>query len=162
MAEDATPQGTPPGAADSGTPDAKPEAAATLYDDAAVASKISAAVNEAKRAWKSDTDALIADKTKDAETKLAELQTKAEEAERYADFVDEATKAGIKNCKAAYLVAKHGGFVDKKGRVDFGTFKTDNPEFFTPPPNANAGDGVGKPVTGNSMNDLIRGAISRS
>lgn len=114
-------------------------------------------VTAAQKAWRAELDAAIADKTKDAESKLAEVAARAEEAERYASFVESATASGIRNAKAAYLVAKHGDYFDKKGGLELDRFKKDNPEFFSATTNANAGAGTGttpKP----SMNDAIRAA----
>ena len=161
MSADATTNGTESGA--NGQPPTQPDGATTpgtpvTYDEAAVASKVSAAINDARKAWKSESDAIIADKTKDAETKLAELATKAEEAERYAGFVEAATAAGIRNAKAAYLVAKHGSYFSAKGELETDRFKKDNPEFFTPVANANAGAGAGATTTAGGMNAAIRAA----
>lgn len=113
-------------------------------------------VSEAQKKWRSEQDSLIADKTKDAETKLAELQAKAEESERYAGFIESATAAGIRNVKAAYKVAQ-GDYIDKRGRFDIDAFRKDNPEFFTSPPTANAGNGTGTtPTAKDDMNAHIR------
>lgn len=115
-------------------------------------------VTAAQKQWKADLDAIIADKTKDAETKLTETASRAEEAERYASFVESATAAGIRNAKAAYLVAKHGSYFSAKGELETDRFKKDNPEFFTPVANANAGAGAGAPTTAGGMNAAIRAA----
>lgn len=115
-------------------------------------------VGEAQKKWKAEQEALIADTTKDAETKLAELQGKAEEAERYAAFLESATKAGIRNVKAAYIVAKHGEYISAKGKFDTDTFRKDNPEFFAPLPTANAGAGAGASTGKGDMNAAIRAA----
>lgn len=113
-------------------------------------------VSDAQKKWRAEQDALIADKTKDAETKLAELQSKAEEAERYAGFIESATAAGIRNVKAAYKVAQ-GEYIDKRGRFDIDAFRKDNPEFFTPHSSANAGNGTGSVSSPqNDMNAHIR------
>jgi hypothetical protein len=114
-------------------------------------------VTEAQKAWKAQQDALLADTTKTAEEKLAEIGAKAEAAQQYADFVTEASAAGIRNLKAAYKVAKDD-YINAKGKFDLNAFRKDNPEFFTPAPDANAGRGAGhQPKTGD-MNAAIRAA----
>lgn len=115
-------------------------------------------VTAAQKAWRAELEAAIADKTKDAESKLAEVAARAEEAERYAGFVESATASGIRNAKAAYLVAKHGDYFDKKGGLELDRFKKDNPEFFTPVANANAGAGAGDTQKQGGMNAAIRAA----
>lgn len=137
--------------------DTKPKS----YTDADLQREADRRVTEAQKKWKSDQEALLADKTKDAETKLAELASKAEEAERYADFVAAGAAAGVRNVKAAYLVAKHGEYFDKKGGLELERFRKENPEFFSAPPNANAGAGAGSGGGAQSMNDFIRAAAGR-
>lgn len=114
-----------------------------VFTRAQLESHTSAAINEARKKWKQDFDSTVADKTRDAESKLAELSSKAAEAERRASFLEEAAKAQIRNPSAAYLVAKGGGYLDEKGAFDAKRFRTDNPEFFTPQAQANAGNGAG-------------------
>lgn len=114
-------------------------------------------VSDAQKKWKADLEATIADKTKDAETRLTELQNKAEQAEAYAAFIEQATGAGIRNVKAAYKVANPDYF-DKRGRFDIDAFRKDNPEFFVPAANANAGAGAGATTTTSDMNAMIRRA----
>lgn len=119
-------------------------------------------VTEAQKKWKAEQDALLTDTTKNAETKLAELKAKTEEAERYADFIEKGTASGIRNHKAAYLVAKHGDYFDKKGNLELERFKKENPEFFGVTANADAGRGAGGGGgKGGTMNDFIRAAAGR-
>lgn len=114
-------------------------------------------VTEAQRKWKEQLETSIADKTRDAESKLAELSSKAEEAERKAGFIEAAASAGIKNLNAAYLVAKHGDYMKKDGRFDIDKFRKDNPEFFASAPTANAGAGAGAATNGaNAFNQWLR------
>jgi hypothetical protein len=118
-------------------------------------------VSAAQKAWKADLDAAIADKTKDAETKLADAATRAAEAERKADFLEQASTAGIRNARAAYLVATGGGYIDNKGRLDIDKFRKENPEFFGTTATANAGAGAGAANTTGDMNAFIRAAAGR-
>lgn len=118
-------------------------------------------VNEALKKVKAEQDALIADKTKDAEAKLKELSTRAEAAEQYGVFVEAANAAGIRNVKAAHIVARDQGFL-KHNRFDADGFRKANPEFFTPVVGAaNAGDGAGRPAAAGGMNAFIRAAAGR-
>jgi len=153
-------QGTPEATADAGanagqTPKTETFTAADLQREA------DRRVTEAQKQWKAQQDALIADTTKSAEEKLVALEQKAAQAQEFADFVAEASAAGIRNVKAAYKVAQ-GDYINGKGKFDLAGFRKDNPEFFTPAPNANAGDGAGngKP-TANDMNALIRERVGR-
>jgi hypothetical protein len=162
MAEDATAVVEPAGA-DTGKPDGKPSepTTPTTYTEADVASRTSAAVNEALKAERAKQAALLEDKDKDSETKIAELSAAAASAQQYADFVDSAAKVGVKNLKAAYLVAQHGGYIDKKGALSLEKFRADNPEFFSAAPDANAGRGAGTATAGNDMDAFLRRAAGR-
>lgn len=119
-------------------------------------------VTAAQKKWQEEQAALIADKTKDAETKLQELARKAEEAERYAGFIEAVTSQGVRNVKAAYTVAVHNGYIDSRGNLKLKEFRADNPEFFSPPANANAGAGAGKTGPSGGMNEWIRAAAGRT
>lgn len=115
-------------------------------------------VSEAQKKWKEQLDTAIADKTKDAEAKLAELSKATEAAQKYATFLEGATTAGIRNVKAAYMVATGGDYLKRDGRLDIDKFQKDNPEFFAPHPNANAGAGAGTPTnSANAFNSWLRG-----
>jgi hypothetical protein len=157
-------QGTPgaTGNAGAGAGEGQGTATPKTFTETELQREADRRVTEAQKKWKTEQEALIADKTKDAETKLAELQSKAEEAERYADFVASVTMAGVKNVKAAYLVAKGGEYFDKKGALELDRFKKENPEFFSSTTaNANAGAGAGAANGTGGMNDWIRQAAGR-
>jgi len=152
---EATPNGTEAGANSQPKPEAGKE---TTTEKPLTQADISRAVNEAKKEWNKGVESLVADKTKDAESKIAELSTKAAESQRYADFVDRATAAGIKDLRAAYVVATGLGYL-KDDKFDEKEFKKNHPQFYTPAPNANAGAGAGGGSTGTTdMNSLIRQA----
>lgn len=139
-----------------GTPGAKPDDAPKTFTEADIQKEADRRVTEARKKWQSEQESILADKTKDADAKLAELATKAEAAERYADFVDAATKAGIKNVKAAYAVAVAHGHCGKKG-FEVEKFKAENPEFFlTARSSADAGAGSGKPTGKADMDTWLR------
>jgi len=149
-------QGTPEATADAGanagqTPKTETFTAADLQRE------VDRRVTEAEKKWKTAQDALLADTTKSAEEKLTALATEAAQAREFADFVAEASAAGIRNVRAAYKVAQ-GDYINGKGKFDLAGFRKDNPEFFTPAPNANAGDGAGNGKPTASMNDAIRAA----
>ena len=119
-------------------------------------------VNEAQKKWKSEQDALIADRTKDAEAKLQELQTKAEEASRKADFMSVAIAGGIKNLEAAYLVAVAHGHFTRAGKLDLVGLKEDVPEFFvSTTARADAGRGSETKQQADSVNAQIRRQFGR-
>lgn len=148
--------GTATTTADAGDkPDSTPKTETYTADD--MQREADRRVTLAQKKWREEQDSLLADKTKDAETKLAELQAKAEQAESYAQFLETATAAGIRNTKAAYKVARDE-YIDKRGRFDVTAFRADNPEFFSPAPTANAGSGTDNPPKNVDMNDLIRRA----
>jgi hypothetical protein len=149
-------QGTPEATADAGAKtDQTPKT--ETYTAADFQREVDRRVTDAEKKWKATQDALLADTTKSAEEKLAALEAKASQAQEYADFAAEAVAAGIRNVKAAYKVAQ-GDYINGKGKFDLAGFKKDNPEFFTPAPNANAGNGAGNGGTKASMNDAIRAA----
>ncbi len=147
-----------PASAANGQADPQTQAATTQkFTEADVQSRVSAAVNEAQRKWKKDLDDLVADKTKDAEAKIAELKLSATENAMRADFAEQALTAGVNNVKAAYIVARHGGYMDN-GKLDLDRFKKENPQFFgsTAKPRTDAGAGGNTPTGG--MNAYIRAA----
>jgi len=162
MTTDATTAGTPEGAV-TGTPEAKPGDATTptetktTFSADDVKSQVSAAVNAALKAERDKQAALLADVTKDSESKLAELTARSEQAQQFADFVSEASAAGIRNLKAAYKVAKDD-YINSKGKLDLAGFRKDNPEFFASTPDANAGAGAGHQHKTGGMNAAIRAA----
>jgi hypothetical protein len=115
-------------------------------------------VSLAQKKWREEQAELLAAKDKDAETKIKELSSKAEEAQRYGDFVDAAHSAGIRNIKAAYAVAVAHGHINARGKFDVDAVRKDNPEFFQPAANANAGAGAGGATNTGGMNAYIRQA----
>jgi hypothetical protein len=110
----------------------------------------------ARKAAIAEHQAVLADVNKSAEAKVVEIQAKAEESERYATFCDVAVTSGIKNLKAAYIVARELGHI-KSGKLDITEFKKAAPEFFNPTVGANPGAGTNKPASASDdMNAWIR------
>jgi hypothetical protein len=100
-----------------------------------------------------------AEKGSEAEKKLTELADQMQEADRRAEFYDDAHRAGVTNLKLAYLSAVADERFDKRGRVNFDEMKKDYPELFgsRKPPEGNAGAGTGSSPNGKpSMDDFIR------
>ena len=121
-------------------------------------------VTEAQKAWAAKQAEILAAKDRDAEAKVRELEQAAKEHEEYAAFIEAAHVAGIRNVKAAHLVAKGGGYFDARGKFNVEKFKQDNPEFFVPASaNANAGAGTGNNQTPHaSMDRWIRQQAGRA
>ena len=121
------------------------------------------AVSKANAKWREEAEQLIADKSKDSETKLTEFKSKVDELEQYSNFIESAHSAGIRNFKAAYVVAKAHGFF-KHGKFLIDDFKKDNPEFFGPAQTvkADAGTGSGKQEKPRDMNTWIRDQLGRN
>lgn len=160
MADDATSAGATSGA--TGQTATQTGAATTqspeVFTKEQVESLKSAAINAALKKVREEQAELLAAKDRDAETKLSELSKRAEEAQRYGDFVDAAHSAGIRNIKAAYAVAVAHGHINARGKFDVDAFRKDNPEFFQPAANANAGAGAGGATNTGGMNAYIRQA----
>ena len=100
-----------------------------------------------------------AEKGSEAEKKLTELADQMQEADRRAEFYDDAHRAGVTNLKLAYFSAVADERFDKRGRVDFEAMKKDYPELFGSKkwPEGNAGKGTGSSPNGKpSMDDFIR------
>jgi hypothetical protein len=136
----------------------KTDQAKTTYTAEDIQREADRRVNDAQKKWRAEQAEILAAKDRDAEAKIAELNTKAAEAERYGNFVDDAHASGIKNTKAAYIVAVAQGHIDKRGKFDVEGFRKANPEFFatTPAANANAGAGAGAATQTGGMNAWIR------
>jgi len=99
-----------------------------------------------------------------AEKQLVELADGMAEADRRAEFYDEAHRMNVTDLKLAYLAAVADDLFDKRGRVDFETLKKSHPTLFgvSRPPEGNAGKGTGGTQPGSaSMNDFIRKAAGR-
>jgi len=120
-------------------------------------------VTEAQKAWAAKQAEILAAKDRDAEAKVRELEQAAKEHEEYAAFIEAAHVAGIRNVKAAHLVAKGGGYFDQRGKFNVEKFRNDNPEFFLPMSgNANAGSGAGGNQSSTfSMDRWIRSQAGR-
>lgn len=114
----------------------------------------------ARKSALAEQQALIADATKSAEAKIQEISAKAEEAERYGVFCDAAITAGIKNLKAAYIVAREMGALTN-GKLDIPKFKQAAPEFFASTVGAAPGAGTSRPAQAGGMNAFIRAAAGR-
>ena len=106
-----------------------------------------------------------AEKGSEAEKQLTSMADQMAEADRRAEFYDEAHKAGVTNLKLAYLSAVADERFDKKGRVNFDEMKKDDPELFgsKKPPEGNAGKGTGDngPAGHADMNTWIRKAAGK-
>lgn len=85
-----------------------------------------------------------AEKGSDLEKQITALQTKLNESERHASFIDGAAAAGCSNPKAAYKLAKNDDDLWKQdGSPDWAAIKETAPEFFTKPNSSgNAGSGT--------------------
>lgn len=101
----------------------------------------------------------------EAQKQLTSMADQMAEADRRAEFYDEAHKAGVTNLKLAYLSAVADERFDKKGRVNFDEMKKDYPELFgtKKPPEGNAGKGTGDngPAGHADMNAFIRRSAGR-
>lgn len=97
--------------------------------DAALQREADRRVGQAQKKWRDEQAELIADKTKDADTKLAELTTRASEAEARATFAEGANKEGVVDIKAAYAVAKSEGLI-KDGKPDWKRLRDEHPALF--------------------------------
>ena len=89
-------------------------------------------VTDAQKKWRQDLTEQLTAKEKDAETKITEALTKAEQAETRAAFVEQATSAGIADLKAAWALVQTSkdDFTDRRGNVDFEKLKTEHPALF--------------------------------
>lgn len=72
------------------------------------------------------------EKGSELETQLQAAQADLAAANQRSKFVEEAVKRGITNPKAAFAVAKDGGFVDGSGDVNFDKLKEEVPGLFAP------------------------------
>lgn len=108
-----------------------------------------------------------AEKGSEAETRLNEMVSALETANRRADFVIEAAKPenGVADIEAAWLIvnAKADTFFDRKGNVNFALLKQQHPMLFraAKAPPGNAGSGVGQEGGKQDINDWIRSAAGR-
>ena len=109
-----------------------------------------------------------AEKGSELETRLTEMGSALETANRRADFVTEAARPeiGVSDIGLAWIVvsAAPDEYFDKQGRINFTLLKQRHPTLFKapPPPPANAGAGSQSqpPATGD-MNRWIREAARR-
>ena len=104
------------------------------------------------------------EKGSEAEAKLTALADEMSEADRKADFYEEAHKAGVTNLKLAYLAAVQDELFDRRGRVNFEGLKKSCPELFgvAKPPPADGGAGrEGDEPAHTSMNEFIRKGAGR-
>lgn len=107
-----------------------------------------------------------AEQGSEAQTKLAELANQMSEADRKAEFYEQAHAAGVRNLKLAFMAALQGDLFDKHGRVNFVEMKKEYPELFggvaaSTVGNAGAGTGSNSPKK-SGMNDFIRKAAGRA
>lgn len=95
---------------------------------------------------------------------LEKLQTSLDEAERRADFAEDAVKQGVTNPRLAWMAAQQIEAFDRRGNADWDALKTAFPELFRKPIVASANAGAGtdtRPPAGASMNQLIRQAAGK-
>jgi hypothetical protein len=101
----------------------------------------------------------------EAQKQLTQMADQMQEADRRAEFYDDAHRAGVTNLKLAYLSAVADERFDKRGRVNFDEMKKDYPELFgvKKPPEGNAGKGTGNngPAGHADMNQWIRKAAGK-
>lgn len=148
--------------------EAQPEAIKGLY------AQHTAGLQNTVKATRDERDALSkqlkellpkVEKGSDAEKTLLEFQTKLEQAERRATFVEEAIKPeiGCRNPKAAYALAVADSLFNRHGGADWAAIKAAAPELFGQPSvPGNAGAGTGEPpTTKGNMNELILRAAGR-
>ena len=99
-----------------------------------------------------------AEKGSDLEKQITALQTKLNESERHASFIDGAAAAGCSNPKAAYKLAKNDDDLWKRdGSPDWDAIKETAPEFFRKQQNGsgNPGSGTDKdPKAGSKMHPM--------
>lgn len=104
------------------------------------------------------------------EAKIAELNSKATEAETKARFVEEATANGVAPGRIlkAYAAARYDKLIDEAGAIDWDTLKSEHDYFFAAPaadkPAPKGGGGYGvdkKPAPKATMNQLIRRQAGR-
>jgi len=95
-------------------------------------------------------------------TQLETLGRQLEEANRRADFVEEAVRPeiGCTNPRLAYLAAQESEAIDRRGRVNWEALRGQYPELFrtnrTPPGHAGTGAGGQTPGSQSNMDDFIR------
>jgi len=102
-----------------------------------------------------------AEKGSELQGELTKMADSAQEADRRASFYEVAHAAGVANLKLAYTAAVQDEMFDKRGAVNFETFKQQYPELFggkptMPPGNAGAGTGAPPPPPAPDMNSFIR------
>ena len=132
MADDATGGGATGGShgqASTQTNATATQATPEVFTKEQVESQTSAAVNAALRKHRDEQAAIIADKTKDAESRLAEVGKRAEEAEAKAAFAEEANSQGVTDIRAAYAVAKAEGLI-QNGKPDWKKLQAEHPALF--------------------------------
>ncbi len=100
-----------------------------------------------------------AEKGSELEKQLTELSSQIEHSERRAAFYEKASREGVSNMKALFVLASAEGKFNAKGEADFAALKVEYPEFFTKLiPDGNAGEGSDAQPVQSSMNDIIRRA----
>ncbi len=107
------------------------------------------------------------EKGSETRAQFEQISGKLEEAERRADFFEEASKpeVGCTNPRLAYLGAQEIGAFSSKGKVDWEAIKKNFPELFRtaqPRTAGNAGAGTGTTAPGApNMDSMIRQAARR-
>lgn len=100
------------------------------------------------------------EKGSEAQTQLNEQATKLDEANRRADFYEEAPAQECRNPKAAFALAKASNLFKANGSPDWKAIKEEAPELFgvvvKPKGKGGAGAGTEKQQRTVSVNDFIR------
>lgn len=101
----------------------------------------------------------------EARTELEQMTTQLDDAEKRADFVEDAVKEGVRNPRLAWLAAKEDEEAfDRRGNVNWAHLKEQYPELFAPERStrSNAGAGTNNDrAQPRDMNRIIRRAAGR-
>lgn len=104
-----------------------------------------------------------AGKVDDLQERLTKLEGDLTDQAAYANFIEAAATANVKNFRLAWLAVKEFDLLKSDGEVDLVKLKDAVPELFTRTAVISAGAGTGAPPqVSTSMNDLIRNAAGRN
>ena len=119
-------------------------------------------VNEAVSKREAKVREMLEAKGRDAEAKVAALSAELETARSRATFADLATKAGVVDIAAGFVVAQGLGYF-KDGTLDADAMRAAHPGLFAgaggAPKATGAGSGSTSPGTPLSFNDAIRARV---
>ncbi len=129
----------------------------TTFTQEDLAREVDRRVYEAQKKWKTDLDAILAQKDKDAETKLSDVQSTAAEASSRAAFMEKAVAEGVTDIKAAYVVAKEYKYWDGE-KLDVESLRKNHPGLFEEDVRTAAREGGATGKDGpKTVDDFIRG-----